>query len=138
MSVKKVCPVVIRKTGLKREILVFRHPNGDIQLVKGNVKSGEKYKIAALRELEEESGIASVSSSKLIGAWNAKYRKQVWYFYRCKIDQKLKNSWDFYTQDGGGQIFSFSWFDLEQPPGKDWRPVFKRALRYIKKVSSRP
>ncbi|MEZ5345134.1 MAG: NUDIX domain-containing protein [Pyrinomonadaceae bacterium] len=133
MSVKKVCPVITRKKKARKEILVFRDPNGDVQLVKGNIKNGEKSKTAALRELKEESGIDSVSSAKLIGAWNAKYRKQVWYFYRCKISKKLSNSWDFYTLDGGGQTFSFFWFDIKEKPGEDWPPVFKRALKYLKK-----
>jgi len=133
MTVKKVCAVVIRRKGARREILVFRHPNGDIQFVKGNIKTGETFKAAAIRELREESGLKSIFSSKLLGSWNSKHRNQIWYFYRCKVGKKLKNSWDFYTNDGGGQTFSFFWFDLNKSPGKDWRPIFKRALKSIKK-----
>ncbi len=133
MSVKKVCPVIIRKKIPGKEILVFRHPNGDVQFVKGNIKTGEKSKVAALRELKEESGIENIKSAKLIGAWNTKSRKQVWYFYRCKTVEDLGDTWDFFTKDGGGQTFSFFWFDLADSPGEDWLPVFKRALKYIKR-----
>lgn len=123
--------MIIRKKKERKEILVFRHPSGDIQFVKGNIKTGEKSKIAALRELKEESGIEAVKSSKLIGAWHSKFQKQVWYFYRCKTTEKLEDSWDFFTKDGGGQTFSFFWFDMAAAPGEDWLPVFRRALKYL-------
>lgn len=132
MSRKKACAIILRKKKEIREILVFRHPDGSVQFVKGNLKPNEKPKNAAIRELKEESGISKLDSAKLIGAWNSKFRKQVWYFFRCKPTKELNDAWTFHTKDDGGADFEFFWVNLEDKPGKDWSPVFKRALKYLR------
>ncbi len=113
---------------------MFRHPKTGIQFVRGNIKPNEKPKFAALRELHEESGIKKVSTVKFLGAWRAKHRDQIWYFYKCRPAKKLKQSWEFFCEDDGGHLFEFFWFKLNQKPDKDWRPIFMRAFKHVKKL----
>ncbi len=130
---KKACAIILRRKRGKRQILVFRHPDGTVQFVKGNLKRSEKPKRAAIRELKEESGIKGLRAVKLIGVWNSEHRNQVWYFYRCKPEKPLPDRWKFYTKDGGGQTFEFFWFDLKEKPGDDWKRRYRRALKFVKK-----
>lgn len=68
----KVCPVVLRKSGSNLELLVFEHPLADVQLIKGTLElTDSSVESAALRELEEESGISKVSSTKYLRSWES-------------------------------------------------------------------
>ncbi|HFQ5285741.1 TPA: NUDIX domain-containing protein, partial [Vibrio vulnificus] len=88
----KVCPVVLRKSGNYRELLLFEHPLADVQLVKGTLESSDiSIESAALRELKEESGLSSVSSAHYLGCWESGFQNQLWHFVLCEIDQELPN-----------------------------------------------
>ena len=45
---------------------------------------------------------------------------------------KAKNTWDFFTHDDGGMMYSFFWFDIQSEPDSNWHPVFQRALVQIR------
>jgi 8-oxo-dGTP pyrophosphatase MutT (NUDIX family) len=123
----KVCPVVLQEGG--SSILVFRHPQAGIQLVKGTVEPGEDPASAALRELREESGIVSAHAAPL-GAALIGTPALIWHFFRCDAGA-LPDRWDHPVADGGGHIFSFFWHPLEQSPGADWYPDFQIARQHI-------
>ena len=131
MTIHKVCPVIIRETDGRKEILVFRHPRGDIQIVKGTVEPNENLENAALRELSEESGIENVASVVFKGTWDTTFENQIWHFYLCNVKQNLPENWTFFANDDGGLIFSFFWFDLAKEPTEEWHPLFQGALKYI-------
>jgi 8-oxo-dGTP pyrophosphatase MutT (NUDIX family) len=114
VKIHKVCPVVLRSSEGVREILVFRHPVAGVQLVKGSIESGETPQNAALRELAEESGITSVTSVLEKGKWDCGFENQRWHFFLCQVGEKLKDSWTFYTNDGGGLNFKFFWHNLRR------------------------
>ena len=42
------------------------------------------------------------------------------------------DSWEFYTKDGGGQVFSFFWQPLNSPLNDNGNDVYKNAFQYIK------
>jgi 8-oxo-dGTP pyrophosphatase MutT (NUDIX family) len=132
MIIHKVCPVIVREIGARKEILVFRHPNGDIQIVKGTVESNESFESAALRELNEESGIANVSSIESNGIWESGYDHQIWHFYLCQVEESLAENWTHFANDDGGLYFNFFWFDIDEEPTDEWHPIFQDALKYIK------
>ncbi len=76
----KVCPVVLRKSGSTVELLLFEHPLAGVQLVKGTLEMKDSaVESAALRELEEESGISKVSSTKYLGSWESGFQNQLWH-----------------------------------------------------------
>ena len=132
MKIQKVCPVIIRQNGSRKEILVFRHPAGDIQIVKGTVEANEDLQIATLRELKEESGIEKVSNIEPKGIWVTGYDNQIWHFYLCSVEEKLPKTWTYFANDDGGLDFSFFWFDLSENPSDEWHLIFQAALVFIK------
>ena len=56
MLADKACAVVLSSESPPR-ILLFRHPQAGVQLVKGSIEPGETAQQAALRELWEETGV---------------------------------------------------------------------------------
>ncbi|MFT3745815.1 MAG: NUDIX domain-containing protein [Pyrinomonadaceae bacterium] len=134
MVVEKVAPIIIRERDGVRELLVFRHPTAAVQIVKGTVEPGEDLADAALRELAEESGIASITSIESKGPWFVELTNQNWNFFLCSTNESLPDAWDFYTLDDGGLVYSFFWFPVDQPPGTDWHPVYQAALIQIRSL----
>ncbi len=128
----KVCPIVLRRTGSAIEILAFEHPLAGRQLVKGTIELGESIEAAALRELNEESGIKSATVVRALGIWHSGFEGQVWAFVECKTNQTLPESWVHHAPDDGGQSFRFSWHPLAaSPASSQWHSVFRGALAFI-------
>lgn len=65
---EKVTDFITRETPCGREILVFRHPTGSIQLPAGTMEVGETAVAAALREAQEETGLTSLSVVACLGS----------------------------------------------------------------------
>lgn len=126
----KACPVVLRIKNNQLELLAFKHPEGDFQLVKGSIKKGEPLESACIRELAEESGLQA-QVAKQLGTWEAGFKNQVWGFCLMHYDDVLPDSWDFFTKDGGGQTFRFFWQPLNEPLNGNWNSVHKKAFEYI-------
>lgn len=135
---QKVCPVVLRETAERRQILVFRHPLAGTQLVKGTLEAGERPEEAVLRELAEESGIERAVVAEKIGELDLHMRQQHWHLYLCQTAEALPEEWDFLTEDGGGLTFHFYWRDLDAEPDGSWFDLFKAALTFIRAWQSAP
>ena len=125
----KACAIVLRG---RDELLVFDHPRGGVEFVKGNIEPQETPQQAALRELEEESGIRRVRIEHDLGFWGSGFKDQVWSFHLCAVDRPLPDEWVHRTTDGGGLDFRFYWHSLDQDAGVEWRPVFRRALQFVR------
>jgi len=130
--VKKVVPIVIRRRD-SPEILAFRHPRGDSQLVKGTLEEGEEPECAALRELAEESGIRDATVERALGRLVFPEIAQDWYFFLCRVPGPLAEEWSFFTQDDGGHLFEFFWQVLEAGPDSSWHEDFCRALSFVRR-----
>src|SRR5262249_10344018 len=126
---QKACPVIVRSTTGRIEILAFRHPTAGYQLVKGTIEPAESIQRAAERELLEESGIVGRAADYL-GAIQVTEPEQEWHFVRCEVDQ-LPETWTQRTSDGGGLDFEFFWHPLGQEPDENWHSAFKKALAFI-------
>ena len=127
----RACPVVLRNKNDQFELLVFKHPEAGIQLVKGNIKKGEQLDRACVRELEEESGIQAQVVRQL-GIWDSNFKNQVWGFCLMHYEGIQPDCWDFDTKDDGGHIFSFFWQPLNSPLSDNWNEVYTNAFYYIK------
>ena len=127
----RACPVVLRKNANQLELLAFRHPKGKVQLVKGNIEQGEEPGAACSRELKEESGLEA-EVVRHLGTWDPGFKNQVWGFCLMHFEGTLPDTWDFYTKDDGGQVFSFFWQPLNKTPGDDWNELYTKAFHYIK------
>lgn len=66
-SLEKVTAFVTRGPIQTRELLVFRHPVGGVQLPAGTVEDGEPAQTAVLRETWEETGLEAVTIVGSIG-----------------------------------------------------------------------
>lgn len=71
--------IVFRETRDKREYLLLKNRNGDWEFPKGGIEGDEELQQAALRELEEETGLEKV---KLLNGFREDY------------------SYEFYTSNG--------------------------------------
>lgn len=135
MHPNKACPVVLSST-LPPQILLFRHPQAGVQLVKGTIEQGEAPAAAALRELSEESGITTATVKQDLGCWDAEHLGQVWSFHLCQVEGALPEQWSHQTQDDRGHLFAFFWAQLDNLPHTDCHPVFQRALVFLRQALS--
>lgn len=138
MTPNKACPVVWRPCVRGLEVLAFEHPLAGLQLVKGGIEPGETPQAAALRELEEESGIAPAVAGRHLGLWPSGYEAQVWSFHEVSVDYALPQTWRHHAADDGGQVFRFFWHPLSEPASPLWHPVFAGALGFIRRQLARP
>lgn len=129
--VEKVCPVVLRDMPDGRHVLVFRHPLAGTQLVKGTVEPGEALKVAALRELAEESGLSGTVLDQ--PRWSAMdiAEGQIWHFLLISVSA-IPERFRFHTADDGGHVFSFFWWPLHDEHDSEWHDIFIRALHQIR------
>jgi 8-oxo-dGTP pyrophosphatase MutT (NUDIX family) len=63
---RKVTVFCTRGAGAAAELLVFRHPTAGIQVPSGTVEEEEAFEAAALRELEEETGLRNARIVRLL------------------------------------------------------------------------
>ncbi len=131
MSADKACPVMFRDPAM-RFILAFEHPHEGLQLVKGGIEPGENAPMAALRELEEESGIVDTAIARDLGIWHSRHNGHVWSLQLCTFSPLLPESWTHYCADDGGHDLRFFWHDLTGQPTDDWSPQYRRALNEIR------
>ena len=132
--VEKVCPVVLQTIAGQLSILVFPHPLAGVQLAKGTREDGEDVVAGALRELQEESGIAS-PFGRLVGSSAAIDDGQFWHFVRVDCDEQPER-WSFFTADDGGHLFEFFWWRLDDAPGDDWHYASVNALAFVRGIVS--
>jgi len=133
MQPDKACAVVLSSTTPPR-ILLFRHPQAGVQLVKGSLQPGEAPSAAALRELREESGISTAVIKRDLGNWEAGYQGQVWSLQLCETDEPLPERWSHQTLDDHGHVFSFFWAFFDELPYADFHPVYQRALAHLQLI----
>ncbi len=138
MQPNKACPVLLRpgaEAGASAlEILAFRHPLAGRQLIKGTIEPSEAPVAAALRELQEESGIADAHVARNLGLWRAGVHGQIWACFLCLPATPPPDQWAYFTTDGGGHLFEFFWQPIDQPLDEQWHPVFVGAVNYIRQA----
>jgi 8-oxo-dGTP pyrophosphatase MutT (NUDIX family) len=129
----KACPVVFRDASM-RQILAFEHPEAGRQLVKGRIEPGEDARAAALRELQEEAGIAPTQTqiAEDLGTWQSGHKDHVWSFHLCTFAPALPERWTHLCEDDGGHEFKFFWHDVNQEADEKWSPQYRRALEAIR------
>lgn len=131
MQPDKACAVLLSRTSPPR-ILLFRHPQAGVQLVKGSLEPGEAPGAAALRELREESGITTAAIKRDLGNWTSGHLGQLWSLHLCETHEALPERWSHQTLDDHGHVFSFFWASFDDLPYADCHPVFQRLLDHLR------
>ncbi len=121
---EKAIVYVLRKVEARLEVLVFDHidyPDVDRQVPGGGIEPGESKEKAALRELEEESGIMNARLIRYLGEsqYENAYQKQLQrrHFFLVQGPEGLPNHWDHLVKSKGeddGLAFHFYWRDLQE------------------------
>lgn len=141
---EKAVAVVTRLNGSVRELLVFRHPADTTELPKGTIESGEAILSAAVRELEEESGLSLTAHPSLIGEWERivdrpfngglRTEQNLWHLCLFEPDEALPESWE-HTATGSpaedGLIFSFFWVPVGSDLPQKVHPLFGPVAQMI-------
>jgi ADP-ribose pyrophosphatase YjhB (NUDIX family) len=68
VTLEKVSILITRKNHRNRELLLFQHPSAGIQIPAGTVEPNEDHTDAAVREMNEETGIEEIQQIKYIGS----------------------------------------------------------------------
>lgn len=127
----KACPVLFRDSSM-RQILAFEHPRAGRQLVKGSIEPGEHPRAAALRELQEEAGIADTDIATDLGTWKPGDGDHVWSLQLCTFAPKLPETWTHRCVDEGGEEFKFFWHDVNEDSDENWDELCRQALKEIR------
>lgn len=118
----KVCPLILRQqtsltdveNNTKYEILLFRHPNQSVQVVKGTVEHHEEILKACQRELQEESGLIVLAQHfKFLFEHDFVAHQQHWHVYFSQIENS-QDHWSWQTLDDYGHRFDFFWCPLDE------------------------
>ncbi|WP_285767297.1 NUDIX domain-containing protein [Peribacillus sp. SI8-4] len=120
MPIKKAYGYVTRIRNGRTEVLVFRHPirEAGIQIPKGTVELHENAYEAVIREIKEETGLASFQVEKLIAEdfWeNADGTMHNRFFYHISVSD-VPDQWGHQPTGGGeedGLTLHFFWISSQ-------------------------
>lgn len=127
-DVYKACPCVLRKGPVGYELLVFEHPLAGRQIPKGTIDAGENPGAAAVRELEEESGVRAsrivsrIAEIEMLRTTSLYPHKKVprlesWHLYHLEVPHEVtaREHWIHAAEgsaDEQGLPFAYFWFPI--------------------------
>jgi chloramphenicol 3-O phosphotransferase len=136
VQVARVVPVLLREKHGRREMLVLRHPTAGLQVVKGTPQPNEQLSAAALRELEEKSGVTGARVVRCLDSSEAQVEGELWHFFHCAAGEQ-PSRWINAAPGDGDQILEFFWRPLDAESGSDWNPILATALAHIRATLAR-
>lgn len=143
---KTADPIVITREARPRLLLITRSDTGALALPGGFVDQGEDPQLAAIRELEEESGLKGVIDGQLIYSGpvaDARTTLNAWAetsAYLFTIDKPLEVS-------GNDDALDANWYYLDEPPNTlfgshatlvQYALEYQQAQRSVNKVLAAP
>jgi 8-oxo-dGTP pyrophosphatase MutT (NUDIX family) len=145
--VPKACACLVDAAG---RLLVFRHPDGDMQLPKGTIEPGEAPEDAVRRELQEESGIAFDGPLQSLGTLereceagvegNLHRHAQRWHLFLMQgralaLPEQFEHVASGSPEEDG-LVFSFSWLAPDAPLAGFAEP-YVRAIGRVRSAQQR-
>ena len=128
--IKKVYAYILRRNEAEEHLLVFEHldfPEAGIQIPGGTVEPEESIPAAAMREVQEETGLDCVEFVEKLGesfhdmrCYGMKGLHERHYFH-CRVTVPTEGSWIAYEEtpsDGtpGPITLKFYWVSLDSVP----------------------
>ncbi len=142
--IEKAVAAVVRRAEGRRELLVFRHPLAGVQIPKGTMEPGETIAEAALRELEEESGLALACTPDHIGTWERVLASRIegdgmprvhpWHVCLMDAPPGLPESWSHCatgSPEEEGLIFDYRWLAIDAALPAALHPLFDAVSRML-------
>lgn len=129
--------IVFRKKTDKLEVLLIKDPFGHWTWPKGHIDKGETFSEAALREIQEETGLRNTHILAKLGRNN--------YFYRLRGELMFKTVFFFVVETKGeeklkvqkSEIEDAKWFEcniaLKHVDYKGAKEMFKKAIQMYEK-----
>lgn len=127
----KACPIVLRGAPSSPLILAFVHPRAGHQIVKGTIEPDEDPAAAALRELEEEAGIAGANVDLSLGSHDDIQPGERWHLFIVSA-ANLPDTWDHAAVDDDGDTYAFFWHHLSHHETSGFDPRFLRAMDKVR------
>lgn len=147
--VHKAFALVARPGDICSELLIFDHPMARPQIPKGTVEPGEDAEAAALRELEEESGLtprsvrvvrklrvhqAVVRAGPAAGPRIGRLKNQHWHLFLMEPTALLADAWNHIARgsmEERGLCFRYRWLPLDDHASDALHPHFHPCLRAL-------
>jgi len=129
--IHKACPILLRGSPASPQILAFAHPRAGLQIVKGTIETGENPAVAALRELDEEAGIAAATISLSLGSHDDIQPGERWHLFIVSAAD-LPATWDHAAIGADGDTYRFFWHSLGDAEPGGFDPRFLRAMDKVR------
>ncbi len=126
--------VVFREQGEQRKYLLLHYPGGHFDFPKGHLERGENERQAAIRELEEETGISEITLME-------GFLDQVVYFFKRKGELVRKTVTFFLGKTKQSEIIlsdehqGYLWLDYQSALAKvtfeNAREILRQAEQFL-------
>ena len=143
-TVRKAVAAVVWQRGGHAELLVFAHPLAGVQIPKGTVECGETLEQAALRELQEESGLVLEAAPRQIGTWrrhvslkqtkDGQPESHDWSVFVLEAPGGLPDRWRHAAKgspEEEGLVFAYHWLRIDDDLGLKLHPLFRDVSKML-------
>ncbi len=104
------CPVALHPDGTPSRLPVFEGPEGDIAVIRGEIRAGERPERAAALRLIEQSGLET-RATLILGASDDIEEGARWHFTLCRVVPPVRDWWQH--SGAGGALHRFGWATLD-------------------------
>jgi 8-oxo-dGTP pyrophosphatase MutT (NUDIX family) len=142
--IEKAVVAVVRTVDGRPELLAFDHPHAGTQLPKRTIEPDESIAAAALRELEEESGLTLAGEPTFIGTWERKLQDGIegdraphlhpWHLSLLEVPPGLPDNWSHRatgSPEEEGLIFQYRWVAVDADLPCKLHPLFDAVARML-------
>ena len=136
-GVPRAFAFVTREGASAPELLVFDHPDTSTQVPKGRIDPGEPPSQAAIRELEEESGLLleapvhlKTVTRRFTPPESSDVVNETWHLFRFEAPDGLPETWVHHAVDEDME-YAYRWVPIDPDlPGR-LHPYFSDLAQYV-------
>ena len=120
--IAKVIAYITRQRNGITELLVFEHADVEagVQVPKGTMEPGDTLEAGVIREVREETGLASCQIISYLGAmikppFDAGSEDEEWHFFAMEANENVRDEWEHRVNGKGednGMKFRYYWLPM--------------------------